>query len=166
MKILLINLFYSLFGFFLRRRYFKKADRHAIEEAIRQAETKHGGEIVIVIETARPLGDVLKRISVRRRAENFFASQRVWDTQENCGILIYLLLSERKIELIADRGIAAKVPHDTWQQLLSNIQPLLQNHQGSLAIQQIIQQLNDLLQQYFPGTPNDPNELSNRPVIV
>ena len=96
------------------RRAFPRATLDAIEAAIRESETRHGGEIRFAIENSLPASWVWRGMTGRKRALEVFSFLRVWDTEHNSGVLVYLLLADRDIEIIADRGIAARVDPAAW----------------------------------------------------
>jgi uncharacterized membrane protein len=86
-----------------------------IARAIHQAEAGHQGEIRFVIEAALPWSYLRRNARPRERALMMFSKLRVWDTEHNNGALLYVNLADRAVEIVADRGIAAKVPQATWQ---------------------------------------------------
>ena len=94
------------------RRRFPTHALRSIEKAITTVESKHAGEIRFVIETALDLGDLWARRTPRQRAVELFGRLGVWDTERNNGVLIYLLMAEHDVEIVADRGIAATDPQD------------------------------------------------------
>ncbi|MFO1351680.1 MAG: TPM domain-containing protein [Gammaproteobacteria bacterium] len=96
-------------------RHFPQAPIDRIEHAIAASEVEHRGEIRFAVETALDIGPLLRGQTARNRAIDVFARLRVWDTEQNNGVLIYLLLAERDIEIVADRGIADKVPPHEWE---------------------------------------------------
>ena len=96
------------------QRVFARSDLAAIGAAITAGEKAHRGELRFVVEGALPLASLWRDQSSRARAAELFASQRVWDTEENSGILIYVQLLDRRVEILADRGIAARVPQAEW----------------------------------------------------
>ena len=94
------------------RRAFPDDGMKRIEQAIVAGEATHRGQVSIAIEAALPLIRVLRRLSPRERALEVFGSLRVWDTEENNGVLLYLLLADRDVEIVADRGIHRLVGAD------------------------------------------------------
>lgn len=139
-----------------------------LAQLISQAELGHRGEIRLVIEARLPLALVWQGISARERAVQWFSDLRVWDTECNTGVVLYLLLAERKIELVADRGIAACVPQAQWDQICQQLQNKLAVLQVEAGLTGAVQALGQLLQQHYPLTiPQcNPNELPNEPVII
>lgn len=138
-----------------------------IAERIGRVEQRHPGELRFVVEHALELGDVLiDGVTPRQRALELFGLLRVWDTELNTGILIYVLMADRAVEIVADRGIAANVPQSDWDALCRATESLYREGRyadGSLAI---IEGAARLLDQYFPARPSGPNELPNQPLLL
>ena len=99
------------------KRAFPAGTMQKIETAIRQGESRHYGEICFVIEASLHLYPLLRGVTARDRAIELFSQLRVWDTEHNSGILIYLLLADRNVEIIADRGITRPVGNATWENI-------------------------------------------------
>ncbi len=139
-----------------------------LANTIATAEQGHRGEIRLVIETRLPSALIWQNATARARAIDWFSQLRVWDTEHNTGILLYLLLAENKLEFIADRGIASKVPQAQWDEICAQLQTHLAKHQIEIGLSTTISQLGRLLQQHFPlgNEQVNPNELSNEPVII
>ena len=148
------------------RRAFPQTVLDAIEAAVRDSETRHGGEIRFAIENSLAPALVWRGMSGRERAVEMFSSLHVWDTEHNSGVLIYLLLADHDIEIVADRGIAARVDPAEWEQVAQAMEAAFRNgrfEQGALAG---IARISDLLAEHFPPSGHNPDELANRPVIV
>lgn len=154
------------------RRAFPPAVLDAIEAAIRQSEAMHTGEIAFAIENALSPGQLWRGMSDRERALQVFADLRVWDTHANNGVLIYVLLADRDIEIVADRGIAAQVAPGEWEVVALTMEAAFRQGDFERGMLAGIARVGALLARHFPaGGPasplaNNPNELSNRPVIV
>jgi uncharacterized membrane protein len=97
-----------------RRRVFAAADLAVIGAAVSASEQTHRGEVRFVAEASLTVAALWRDRSPRQRAAEVFAAEGVWDTEENSGILIYVLLADRRVEILADRGIAARVPQAEW----------------------------------------------------
>jgi len=148
------------------RRAFPQAALDAIERAVRDSEMRHGGEIRFAIENSLAPVLVWRGMGGRERAVEMFSNLRVWDTEHNSGVLIYLLLADHDIEIVADRGIAARVDPAEWEQVAQAMEAAFRNgrfEQGALAG---IARISDLLAEHFPPSGHNPDELANRPVIV
>jgi uncharacterized membrane protein len=96
-----------------------------------------------------------------------FGKLRVWDTANNNGVLIYLLLAERRIEIVADRGLNERVPPDTWQQLVQTMRSSFKAGDFAAGLTQAVQKVSTLLQQHFAIAPgqHNPNELPDKPLL-
>src|SRR5437870_12567052 len=99
------------------RRYFPRGVLASIEQAIKAGEATHAGQVRFVVEGALDGGPLFRNQSARERALDTFSHLRIWDTHHNNGVLIYLLLADRKVEIVADRGIATKVGDEGWQKI-------------------------------------------------
>jgi uncharacterized membrane protein len=148
------------------RRTFTVPVRDAIEKAITDAEALHGGEIRFVVETAFDLPELWRGLSVRQRALQLFGQFGVWDTAQNNGVLIYVLMADHGVEIIADRGIAQFVTPHEWQAVCH----LMERHyrsgrfrEGSIAG---VEAVAALLGRHFPGRTASANELPNQPVLL
>ena len=150
------------------RRHLQARNIEVLRQTIMQAEKGHRGEIRLVIEHHLPLSQILSNTSARQRAIQWFSDLRVWDTEGNTGILLYLLLNEKKIELVADRGIASQVSQNEWNQICLNLQNKLTEQEVEAGLIMTLNQLGQLLIQHFPHVENEdnPDELSNTPVII
>ncbi len=148
------------------KRAFPRATLDAIEAAIRASEQRHGGEIRFVIENSLPLARAWRGIGGRARAIEVFSMLRVWDTEANSGVLIYLLLAERDIEIVADRGIAARVAPADWEEIARRMESAFRQgafERGALAG---IAAVDALLAVHCPPPAHHRNELDDRPLIL
>ncbi len=139
-----------------------------LQERVRVGEATHSGEVRVCMEAGLPWSYIARRASARERAISVFGKLRVWDTEHNNGVLIYLLLAERQIEVVADRGITRCVPQPVWDSLVQALQVALRNSQFEAGLQQAVDAVNALLQQHFAlqeGQSN-PNELADAPVTL
>lgn len=135
-----------------------------LEQRVRASERRHGGEIRISVEAGLPLSYLWRGLTPRDRAVTLFGKLRVWDTEANNGVLIYLLLAEHAIEIVADRGLARHVPPDHWRTVLGHMREAFRAGQFEQGLMQAVDEVEALLLQHFPlsaGGPN-PNELPDR----
>ena len=163
MRRLLKHLFYPDW---LARRVFPAATLERIEKEIAQSERRHRGELRFAIEAGLPLPALLRRVTPRERAHAAFGDLRVWDTEENSGVLIYVQLVDRDIEIVADRGVSAKVPPGEWEAICQAMESAFRERrfeEGTLAA---IGRVTDLLAFHFPGRAGDVNELPDRPAVL
>ncbi len=152
-------------GLHLRAR-FPQVTRDAIEQEIAKSEALHNGELRFAIETALDLPPLLHGLSSRQRARDVFSQLRVWDTEMNSGVLIYLLLVDHKVEIVADRGIAAKVDQADWEMVCREMERAFRagDFKGGAIVG--VQRISALLAQHFPPETRNPNELPNKPYIL
>ncbi|MEO8777162.1 MAG: TPM domain-containing protein [Rhodanobacter sp.] len=164
MQRLLANLFE---GWFQLRRRFPASLLDEITRAIAAGEHTHKGELRLAIESRLDPFAVVGGLDAPARARQAFSQLRVWDTEHNTGVLIYVLLAEHRIEIIADRGIVARVAPAEWAvicALMRECYALGQWRKGSLAG---IAAAHALLLKHFPGNDKaDPDELPDRPVFL
>lgn len=148
-------------------RWLTTEARARVQARIAQSERGHGGEIRVCIERALPWAELWRGCSARQRAEACFAQLGVWDTADRCGVLIYLLLAERRIEVVADRGIVARVSAEQWQALVADMGQALAQGQREAGLLHAIGVLDSLLRTHFPlaSTQDNPNELPDAPVL-
>jgi uncharacterized membrane protein YgcG len=147
-------------------RAFPRGLLNDIDQAIHASEQQHGAELRFAIETALDTSSLMRGCGARARALQVFSSLGIWDTQANNGVLIYLLLSEHAIEIVADRGYNGKVSAQQWQAVCDAMREQFQSGHYREGVLRGIAMITALVSQYFPPDPNDRNELPNRPVLV
>ncbi len=148
------------------RRAFPSKSVTAIEQAIKAAEAGHAGEIRFVVEGALDGLSLLKGQSARERAIEVFSLLGIWDTEYNSGVLIYLLLADRCVEIVADRGIHEKVGSGGWEALCRSMEASFRDghyEQGAIAC---IESVAQHLIRHFPARGHDHNELPDTPVFL
>jgi len=148
------------------RRAFPHATLDAIEAAIRASETAHSGEVRFAIENSLPATLAWRGMSGRERAIEVFSNLRVWDTEHNSGVLVYLLLADHDIEIVADRGIAARVAPAAWETVARTMEAAFRQGEFERGALAGIEEISALLAAHFPPSGHNPDELANRPVIV
>lgn len=148
------------------RRAFPPRSLAAIEQAVRAAEATHLGEIRFVVEAALDSAPLLRDQPARQRAIEVFSQLRIWDTQERNGVLIYLLMSDRQIEIVADRGIDAKVGPEGWAQLCRPLEDAFKRGDFERGAVACIEAVAVTLRQHFPSAASGPNELPDAPVLM
>jgi len=132
-----------------------------IEAVITASEAHHHGEIRFVIEATLDVMAVWRGLTVRERALEVFGRERVWDTEASNGVLIYLLLAERDIEIIADRGYADRVSDEDWESICREMETAFRAGQFEAGAIKAIERINDLLRTHFPLAGANANELEN-----
>jgi len=138
-----------------------------IEARVAASEQRHSGEIRVCVEAGLPLSYIRREARVRERAVMMFGKLRVWDTEHNNGVLIYLLLAEHAIEIVADRGLAKHVDAARWAQIAGAMSAAFKAGQFEAGLNQAIDAVDALLAQHFalqPGEAN-PNELPDAPYL-
>lgn len=148
------------------RRAFPPAVMKRIETAITEGERRHGGQVRFVVEGALPMGQLIRGETPRERALEVFSRLRIWDTEENCGVLIYLLLADRDVEIVADRGIHRKVGDEAWQAICRGMEAAFREKRFSDGAVDGIDAINGLLTHHFPRTNAGANELPDQPVVL
>ena len=148
----------------LAMRAFPAASLEAIERAVSASEAKHRGELCFAVEAALPFQSL--KLSTRQRAQQVFAEMRVWDTAENSGVLIYVQLLDHAIEVVADRGIAAKVDQPEWDAICRAMEAQFRRREYVRGALEGIERATALLSQHFPAGVQNADELPNRPVII
>jgi uncharacterized membrane protein len=148
------------------RRAFRAADLAAIGAAVKASETKHRGEIRIAIEGPLPLRSLLRNESCRERAGELFQSLGVAATREANGILVYVQLVDRRVEILAHRGITALVPQTEWDATCRRMEAAFASKNYRRGMQEAIERITTLLAQHFPATGDNPNELSDAPTLL
>ena len=137
-----------------------------IESEVQNAERTHAGEIRVAVETALSFGLLWRRIRARERALQLFATLGVWDTQHNNGVLIYVLLADRAIEIVADRGIASHIPPAEWQALCDEVSERFRQGDLTDGCCVAVRSVGHRLARFFPAADGDGNELPNQPVLL
>lgn len=137
-----------------------------IERAIQASELQHNAEFRFAIEAALDAPMLLRGCSPRERAMEVFSNLRIWDTAANNGVLIYLLLSEHAIEIVADRGYNDKVSTRQWQDICDTMRELFQGGHYREGALRGIKMITAVVSRHFPPDPSDRNELPNRPVLM
>ncbi len=150
----------------LVRRAFSKNDLDAIASAVGKSEQQHRGEICIVIEGPLPLADIWQNTDCRSRAAALFNDYQVDRTREASGILIYVQLLDRQIEILADSGINAKVEPNQWITICQQIETAFAAGSYQKGLLDAIDQMTQLLTAHFPADADNPNELPNQPKLI
>lgn len=145
---------------------FPKVVMQRIEQAIADSEQTHFGEIRFAVELNLPLLDILKKKSGQQRAVEVFSQLQVWDTEQNNGVLIYLLLADHDFEILADRGIHQHVGAQGWARISHEMEALFKQEQFEAGVLHGIAQISMLLAQHYPANDSNHNELPNAPVII
>jgi len=149
------------------RRAFSDAALSRIETLIGEGEKCHRGQVRFAVEPALPLARVLSAVTPRERALEVFGLLRIWDTEENCGVLVYLLLADRDVEIIADRGIHRRVGEDAWSAVCRKMEAAFRGGRFAEGVEAGLAEISALLAQHYPREGSgEANELPDRPVVL
>ena len=148
------------------RRLFPAGTLAGIEAAIRAAEREHSGEIRFAVESCLHFRHLRSGRDARRRALDLFSRLRVWDTAYNNGVLIYLLLADRDIEIVADRGFNGKVTPAEWESVCRCMETEFAAGHFETGALTGIHRVSELIAPHFPPAPGDRNELPDAPVVI
>ncbi len=148
------------------RRTFPVAALDAIERAVAEGEKTHRGQVRFVVEAELHLNQLWHGVTARQRALEIFSSLRVWDTEENNGVLIYVLLADRKVEIVADRGIHRHAGDERWRAICREIE--LHYRKGDFSAGSVagVQKISAELAFYYPSHGEHANELPDRPLVI
>jgi uncharacterized membrane protein len=148
------------------RRRFAQQDLQGIEAAIARVEARTSGEIRFVIETALELADLWAGLSPRDRAIQTFSDLHVWNTELRNGVLIYVLMADRDVEILADRGAAALIPPADWESVCRQMEAHFRAGRFAAGALAGVEAVGGLLERHFPRTSADRNELPNQPALL
>jgi len=148
------------------RRAFPAAGLAEITNAIRDCEAQHLGEIRFVVEGSLEFFALWRDQSPRQRALDLFSLMRIWDTEHNNGVLIYLLFADRVVEIVADRGIDARVNAAEWQRICRSMGDRFRKGDFVLGVNEGIAAIGNHLIRHFPVAGDNPNELADQPTVL
>ena len=148
------------------RRRFTRNVLARIEKSLRKIEAQHAGELRFAIETAFDLPELWYGITPRQRALQVFGHFGVWDTESNNGVLIYVLMADRDVEIVADRAIAARVPQAEWDAVCREMEAHFRAGRFAEGSETGITAVGKLLGKHFPGRGGDRDEQANQPVLL
>ncbi|RZU01221.1 TPM domain-containing protein [Rivibacter subsaxonicus] len=159
---------------FLRHRWLDEGDARRmlgagalerVEQRVRASEQRHSGEVRVCVEAGLPLGYLWKGLGAHARAVTLFGKLRIWDTEHNNGVLIYLLLADHAIEVVADRGITRHVEPQRWQQIVGAMREDFRAGRFEEGLNAAIDAVDGLLVSHYPLAPGqrNPNELPDVP---
>jgi uncharacterized membrane protein len=148
------------------KRIFPPAVLARIEQAIKAGEATHAGQVRFVVEGALDGAPLFHDQPARERALDQFAHLRIWDTAHNNGVLIYLLLADRDVEIVADRGIDAKVGTEGWETICRAMETDFKAGNFERGVIGGIEAVSRELAKYYPPDGHPRNELSDKPVVI
>jgi len=149
------------------RRRFPARTLQAITEAITAGERRHSGQVMFAVEADLPLAAVWRGVTPRQAAQAAFAHLRTWDTAQNNGVLIYLLLADHAIEIVADRGLEGCVSAAQWQAVSEALREGLRTAAPEAALRHAIEAVSDLLARHYPPSAQGHDDaLPNAPQLL
>ncbi len=148
------------------RRIFTPKVLAAIEQAIKAGEATHSGQVRFAVQGALDGAPLLHDQSARERALDIFSGLRIWDTAHNNGVLIYLLLADRKVEIVADRGIDEKVGASGWEKICRDMEAEFKAGHFEAGVIKGIESVSRNLAAHFPPDAHPRNELPDKPVVI
>jgi uncharacterized membrane protein len=157
------HLFATRFGM---RRRFSDSTLGAIEQAVREVEARHAGEIRFAVETALDLPELWQGVGARERALQVFGQLGVWDTEGNNGVLIYVLFAEHDVEIVADRAIAQRASQAEWDAITRRVEDEFRAGRFEAGSVAGVRAVGELLARHFPARGGDRNEQPNQPVLL
>lgn len=138
----------------------------AIESLIHAAEAGHSGEIRFAVEAALDWPALRADLSARERALEVFSQLRVWDTEHNNGVLVYLLLADRDVEIVADRGVHLRVGAAGWEAICRDMESYFRRGEFETGLRTGIAEIAAQLRSHFPSATDERNELSDQPAVL
>ncbi len=147
-------------------RAFPSATLTRIEQAIKASENDHMGDIRFVVEGALDTAPLFGGLSARARAIELFSRLRIWDTEHNSGVLIYLLLADRQVEIVADRGIHARAGTRAWSTICAAMESAFKKSNFEEGVVDGIRAVTDQLTEHFPAGVGNRNELPDKPLVL
>ena len=150
------------------RRALGDAGLQALQARVAASERAHTGEIRICVEAGLPVSYLWRGATARERAVTVFGKLRVWDTAQNNGVLIYLLLADHRIEIVADRGLNALVPQAQWSEVAARMAAAFRERRFTDGLVAAVDEVHALLVTHFPAEPGavNPNELPDAVVLI
>lgn len=152
--------------FWILRLRFGAGLLERIARRIGEVERAHPGELRFVVEHALEIGDLIDRVSPRQRALELFGLLRVWDTEQNNGVLVYVLYADHAVEIVADRGLARRVPQEDWDRLCREVETHFRAGRYEAGAMSAIDGAASLLERHFPARVAGPNELPDQPLLL
>ena len=148
------------------RRVFPSRTMSTIENAIRATEAQHAGQICFAVEASLELAPLLAGQTAQQRAIDVFSKLRVWDTEHNNGVLIYLLLADRDVEIVADRGIHIRLGKEVWEAICREMEAAFRKGDFEAGVLAGIHAVGEHLSRHFPARNSKTNEMPDSPVFL
>lgn len=155
-----------LFPDWLTRRRFTARVLKSIEAAVTASESGHSAQLRFAVEGALHPRQLMSGMAARERALEVFSNLRIWDTEANNGVLIYLLLADRDVEIVADRGVSGLVRPAEWEAICREMESCFQRGEFEAGALLGIERVDRLLRRHFPASGENPNELPDAPRVL
>ncbi|NLC24139.1 TPM domain-containing protein [Oxalobacter vibrioformis] len=147
-------------------RVFPATTLKAIESCITEGEKTHRAELRVIIEPALSMDAIRAKTAPRERALELFGRYGIWDTEENCGVLVYINLADRQVEIVADRGVAPKVDQKEWDTICLTMTEGFSQGRFQQSTLDALTSINQLLKQHFPLNGPRENQLPDEPILL
>jgi hypothetical protein len=157
---------HAVSGLWSIRRAFPADAMVAIEREIRATEATHQGEIVFAVQGSLDFRCLWQGMSARERAIEVFSDLRIWDTEHSNGVLIYLLLADRDVEIVADRGIHRRCGAEVWEDICGRMEAEFRAGRFEAGVLLGVRTVGERLARHYPGDGTNPNELGDKPVVI
>lgn len=154
-----------LLGDYLTWRFVSSLTRQQIEERIGASEQRHACQICCVLEGGMHGLDLIKGVTPRQRAVDLFSIHRIWDTEENLGVLLYVCFADRDVEIVVDRGVRKMVPQAILDRICKEIEKHFRDGKVAAGLAQAIDELSRVLELHFPKSASSSDEISNKPIV-
>lgn len=149
------------------RKAFPPEAQHQLQVAVHAGEQRHRGEVRVAIEASMPLGHAWSGVTPRERARVLFGALEVWNTEDHSGVLLYINLADHAVELLADRGIDARVRPEAWCDICDTLAHGLKKDLSVRPVLEAVARIHALLIEHYPaGDGHNPNELDDRPIVL
>lgn len=155
-----------LFVPLLHSKWLTAEAKARLTDEVTRAERGHRGEVFLIVENHLPIQDAY-HMDCRERAVDLFSEYRVWDTEENTGVLIYVNICEHQLEIVADRGISAHVSPTVWRAMCEKAVSGISNKKTEESLAELLDEVGQVLRQYYQLEQNpEGNELSDTVVFL
>lgn len=148
------------------RRAFPHATLKAVQAAIAEGETVHRAEVRVIVEAALPAKQVWHDGTARERAIELFSKYRIWDTEENCGLLVYINMADHKVEIVPDRNVNRSMSKQQWHSVCKTMTAGFAAGVYHDSVLAALTELNGLLAQHYPHVEGQSNQLSDKPILL
>jgi len=146
-------------------RCFPAATMDRLQREIAEQESRHRGEVAFFVEAELDTSLLWQGLPVRERAKQVFAAEGIWNTEENNGVLVYVLLAERRVEIVADRGVDRLASAESWSGIVQGMETHFRAARFEEGALEGLKAIGALLERHFPADGSARNELADRPVL-